>query len=175
MVPEERTGGDEGIDQRRTQFYSFYLSRLGHHGRRLRLFGSDTSVYITVMKGAKRDAEREIKMPVYSATYSGKGVSYKTTARSAEQRRNDAAQYDRELRRKLDRCGDHRVVEAKNRKTKMGRKRKVGTKRAKEVFERLCQKGTSTQAMRVLEDQRVEHEVRRHKQIKSGRRFVAAM
>jgi hypothetical protein len=26
------------------------------------------------MKGAKRDAEREITMPVYSATYTGKGI-----------------------------------------------------------------------------------------------------
>ena len=127
------------------------------------------------MKGAKRDVEREIKVPVYSATYSGKGISYKTTARSAEQRRNDAALYDRELRRKLDRRAAQRAVEAQNRKVKMERKRKAGAKRAKEAFERLWQQGTSAQAMRVLDDQRAEREARRRKQIKSGRKFVVAL
>jgi hypothetical protein len=131
--------------------------------------------YITVMKGAKRDVEREIKVPVYSATYSGKGISYKTTARSAEQRRNDAALYDRELRRKLDRRAAQRAVEAQNRKAKMERKRKAGAKRGKEAFERLWQQVTSAQAMRVLDDQRAEREARRRKQIKSGRQFVVAL
>ena len=106
-------------------------------GRRLRCSRPDVHGYITVMKGVKRDVGCEIKVPVYIVTYSGKGISYKTTVRSAEQRRNDVALYDRELRRKLDRRAAQRAVEAQNRKSKMERKRKAGTKRAKEAFERL--------------------------------------
>ena len=33
IVPEERTGVDDDIDQRRAKFYAFHLRCLGHHGR----------------------------------------------------------------------------------------------------------------------------------------------
>ena len=96
---------------------------------------SDVNDYITVMKGAKRDTEREIEMQVYIGTY--KDISYKTTERSTEQKRNDTAQYGRKLRHKLDRRAEQRQVESQNGKSKMECKRKVGVKRTKEAFERL--------------------------------------
>ena len=137
----------------RAQFYVSLRRCFGHRGRPLRFSRSDVHGYIKVMKGAKRDVDREIKVPMYNATYSDKGISYQTTDRATEQRRNDEAQYDHELRRKIDRCAAHREVEAQNSKAKMERKRNTGTKRAKETFERLWQQDTSAQTIRVSDDQ----------------------
>ena len=104
------------------------------------------------MKGAKRDAEREITMPVYSATYNGKGINHRTNARSMARQRNNAAQYDRELRRKIDRRTAQRALEMANRRIKIERQKKAGAKRAKEAFDRLAREDTSAQA----EDKRRE-------------------
>jgi hypothetical protein len=178
IVSEEHADGAEGSGPRRAQFHASRRRRFGHRGRRLRFSRPDVHGYITVMKGAKRDVGREIKVPMYNATYSDTEISYQTTARAADQRRNDVpdvVQYDHDLRLKLDRRAAQRAVEAQNRKVKMERKRKAGAKRAKEAFERLWQQGTSAQAMRVLDDQRAERETRRRKQIKSGRKFVVAL
>ena len=98
------------------------------------------------MKGAKRDAEREITMPVYSATYNGKGINHRTNARSMARQRNNAAQYDRELRRKIDRRTTQRALEMANRRIKIERQKKAGAKRAKEAFDRLAREDTSAQA-----------------------------
>ena len=37
IVPEDRAGGDEGVGQRRSQFYVFLLRTLGYHGRLLKV------------------------------------------------------------------------------------------------------------------------------------------
>ncbi len=139
IVPEEHADGAEGSGPRRAQFNVSHRRRFGHRGCHLRFSRPDVHGYITVMKGAKRDVDREIKVPMYSATYSDTEISYQTTARAAEQRRNDVpdvVQYDHDLRLKLDRRAAQRAVEAQNRKTKMERKRKAGAKRAMEAFER---------------------------------------
>ncbi len=95
MTPVRLVGthadGAEGSGPRRAQFHASRRRRFGHRGRRLRFSRPDVHGYITVMKGAKRDVGREIKVPMYSATYSGKGIGYQTTVRVAEQRRNDVA------------------------------------------------------------------------------------
>jgi hypothetical protein len=98
------------------------------------------------MKGAKRDAEREITMPVYSATYSDKGINHRTNTRSMTRQRNDTAQYHRELRYKFDRRGAQCALELVNRKMKNEKKRKAGAKRAKEAFDLLAGKDTSAQS-----------------------------
>jgi hypothetical protein len=94
IVPEEGADMEKGNGKRKAHHYAFRRRRLGHNGRRLR-FRADDDGWVTVMKGAKRDAERKITMPVYSATYSGKGINHRTNARSMSRQRNDAAQYDR--------------------------------------------------------------------------------
>jgi hypothetical protein len=118
------------------------------------------------MKGAKRDAEREITMPVYSATYNGKGINHRTNARSMARQRNNAAQYDRELRRKIDRRTAQRALEMANRRIKIERQKKAGAKRAKEAFDRLAREDTSAQA----EDKRREIAALRRKQMNSDKR-----
>ena len=118
------------------------------------------------MKGAKRDAEREITMPVYSATHSGKGINHRANARSMAQKRKDATQYDRELRRKIDQRAEQRALELANRRMKIERKQKAGAKRAKEAFDRLARQDTSAQA----EDNRRESSALRRKQMNSGKR-----
>jgi len=131
------------------------------------------------MKGAKRDAKREITIPVYSATYSGKDINHWTNARSMARQRNDTAQYDRELRCKIDRSAAQRARELANRKMKNEKKRKAGAKRAKQAFDRLARQDTSAQT----EDKSREIAVLRRKQINSGKsqfisvrcRFVVVM
>ena len=59
IVPEEGEDEEKGNGKKKTQYYAFLLRRLGHIGRRLR-FRADDDGWVTVMKGAKRDAEREI-------------------------------------------------------------------------------------------------------------------
>ena len=135
IVPEE------GADRE----YAFRLRRRGHNGRRLCFSKPDGDGYITVMKEAKRDAEREITMPVYSATYSGKDINHWTNARSMVQKRKDTSQYDRELHGKIDRCAEQRALELVNHRMKIERKQKAGAKRAKEAFDRLARQDTSDQ------------------------------
>jgi hypothetical protein len=90
-IVEEGADMEKGNGKRKARYYAFRLRRLGHNGRRLR-FRADDDGWVTVMKGAKRDAEREITMPVYSATYNGKGINHRTNARSMARQRNNAAQ-----------------------------------------------------------------------------------
>jgi hypothetical protein len=66
LYPRTVQIGSDG--KRKTQCYVFRLRYLGHHGRHLRFSNPDEDGYITVMKGAKRDAECEITMLVYNAT-----------------------------------------------------------------------------------------------------------
>ena len=134
-IVEERDVEKGRVGQRKARFYAFYLRRLGLNGRRLRFSQPDEHGYVTVMKGAKRYAERKVKIPSYSATYSGKGISHKTSAKSARKRQKDAAQYDRQLRSMIDRRAEQRAVETMNRKAKQERKLKAGVKRSKEEFE----------------------------------------
>ncbi len=170
IVPEEGAVVDKGNGKKKAHHYAFRRRRFGHNGRRLR-FRADDDGWVTVMKGAKRDAEREITMPVYSATYSGKGINHRTNARSMARQRNDVAQYDRELRCKIDRRAAQRALELANRKMKNEKKRKAGAKRAKEAFDRLARQDTSVQA----EDKLREIAALRRKQINSGKRqFISA-
>ncbi len=94
------------------------------------------------------------------------------------------AQYDRDLRHKIDKRAEQRAVEAYNRKTTKERKLKAGAKRAKEELERFCLKNVSVQSVRTFEDQREEREALRRQKTKtdkpkqpdSGRcRFVVDM
>jgi hypothetical protein len=140
---EEAADGGERVGRKKARFHAFNLRRLGHNGRRLRFSRHNADGFITVLKGAKRDAEREVKLPVYSATYSGTGKTYKSTSTAAKWERAAEAQYDRELRRKIDKRVEQRAVEAYNRKTMKERKLKAGSKRAKEEFERFCLKNVS--------------------------------
>ncbi len=156
---EEATDGSKPVGRKKARFHDFNLSRLGHNGRRLRFSRSNADGFITVLKGAKRDAEREVKVPVYSVTYSGTGKTYKSTSTAAKWERATEAQYDHELRRKIDKRAEQRAVEAYNRKTTKERKLKSGVKRAKEEFERFCLKNVSVQSVRTFEDQREEREV----------------
>jgi hypothetical protein len=151
IVPEEGADMEKGNGKRKSRYYAFRLRRLGHNGRRLR-FRADDDGWVTVMKGSKRDAEREITMPVYSATYNGKGINHRTNARSMARQRNNVAQYDRELRRKIDRRTAQRALEMANRRIKIERQKRAGAKRAKEAFDRLAREDTSAQA----EDKRRE-------------------
>jgi hypothetical protein len=48
-----------------------------------------------VLKGDKRDAEREVKVPVYSATCSGTGKTYKSTSTAAKWERAAATSLKR--------------------------------------------------------------------------------
>jgi hypothetical protein len=82
ILPEDGADREKSNDKKKAQFYVFRHRRLGHHGRYLRFSKPDGDGYITVMKGVKRDAEHEITMPVYIATYSGKGINHRTNARS---------------------------------------------------------------------------------------------
>jgi hypothetical protein len=59
IVPEEGADVEKGNGKRKTRYYVFRRKRLGHNGHRLR-FRTDDDGWVTVMKGAKRDAEREI-------------------------------------------------------------------------------------------------------------------
>ena len=165
IVSEEGEDREKSNGNRKAQFYAFRLSRLGHNGRRLRFSKPDRDGYITVMKGAKRDAEREITMPVYSTTYSGKGINHRTNARSMSQKCKDTAQYDWELHRKIDWRNEQRALELVNRKVKVERKQKAGAKRAKEAFNHLARQDTSAQA----EDKRRKSATLRRKQINSGK------
>jgi hypothetical protein len=107
--------------KRKAQCYVFLLRCLGHHGRHLRFSKPDEDGYITVMKGAKRDAELEITMLVYIATYSGKDINHRTDVRSMVWMCNDVVQYDRELRCKIDRRVVQRALELVNRRMKIER------------------------------------------------------
>ncbi len=118
------------------------------------------------MKGAKRDAECEITMPVYNATYNGKGINHRTNVRSMTRQRNNAAQYDRELRRKIDRRTVQRALEMTNRRIKIESQKKAGAKRAKEAFDRLAREDTSAQT----EDKHREIAALSRKQMNSGKR-----
>jgi hypothetical protein len=158
IVLEEAADGSERVGRKKARFDAFNLRRLGHNGRRLRFSKPNTDGFITVQKGAKSDAEREVKVPVYSATYSGNGKTYKSTSTAANWERAAEAQYDRELRRKIDKRAEQRAVEAYNRKTTKARKLKAEEKRAKEEFERFCLKNVSVQSVRAFEDQREERE-----------------
>ncbi len=119
-----------------------------------------------MVKGAKRDAECEITMPVYSATYSGKGINHRTNTRSMTRQRNDTSQYDREMRRKIDRCAAQRALELTNHRMKIERQQKPGAKRAKEAFDLLARQDTSAQ----VEDKYREITALRRKQINSVKR-----
>jgi hypothetical protein len=164
-VPEEGVDVDKGDGKRKTQYSVFRRRRLGYNGRRLR-FRPDDDGWVTVMKGAKRDAEREITIPVYNAMCSDKGINHRTNARSMTRQRNDTVQYDRELRCKIDRCAVQRTLELANRKMKNEKKRKDGTKRVKEAFDLLRRQYTSVQ----VEDNHREIAALRRKQINSGNR-----
>jgi hypothetical protein len=104
-------------------------------------------------------------MPVYNATYSGKGINHRTNARSMAWHRNDTVQYDRELCRKIDRCAAQRALVLVNHRMKIERKRKTGTKRTKEAFDRLARQDTSVQS----EDKHREIATLRRKQISSAK------
>ncbi len=166
---EEAADGSGRVGRKKAWFHVFNLRRLGHNGRRLRFSRPNADGFITVLKGTKRDAEHEVKVPVYSATYSGTGKTYKSTSTVAKWERAVEAQYDRELRRKIDKRAEQRAVEAYNRKTTKARKRKAGAKRAKEEFERFCLKKVSVQSVRAFEDQREEREALRRQQTKTGK------
>jgi hypothetical protein len=164
IVSEEGADVEKGDGKRKVQYYVFRHRLLGHKGLRLR-FRADDDWWVTVMKGAKRDAEREITMPVYSATYSGKGINHRTNTRSMTRLCNDSAQDDRDLFCKIDRRAAKRPLELANCKMKNEKKRKTGTKRAKETFDLLTRQDTSVQA----EDKRREIAVLRRKQINFGK------
>jgi hypothetical protein len=166
---EEATDGSERGVKKKARFHSFNLRRLRHNGSRLRFSRPNADGFITVLKGAKRDAEREVKVPVYNATYSGTGKTYKSTSTVAKWKRVEEVQYDRDLRRKIDKRAEQRTVEAYNRKTTKERKLKAGAKRDKEEFERFCLKNVSVQSVRVFEDQREEREALRCQQTKTGK------
>jgi hypothetical protein len=138
-------------------------------GRWLRFSRPSDQGFITVMKGAKRDAEREVKIPVYSATYSGTGKTYKSTSAAAKWERAAEAEYHREHRRKIDKRAAQRVVEAYNREIKKARKIKAGAKRANEEFARFCLQNVSAKSVKAFEDQREEREALRRKQMKRGK------
>ena len=169
MDPEEAADESERVGRKKTRFHAFNLRRLGHNGRRLRFSRPSADGFITVLKGAKRDAERGVKIPAYSATYIGTGKTYKSTLTAAKWERAAEANYDRELRRKIDKRAEQRAVEAYNRKTTKARQLKAGAKRAKEEFERFCLKNVSAQSVKVFEDQRKEREALRRKQMKTGK------
>jgi hypothetical protein len=160
-VPEEGADVDKGDGKRKTRSVEGVSAP---NARRLH-FRSDDNGWVTVMKGAKRDAEREITIPVYNAMYSGKGINHRTNARSMTRQRNDAVQYDRELRCKIDRRAAQRALELANRKMKNEKKRKDGTKRVREAFDLLGKQYTSVQ----VEDKHREIAALRRKQINSGK------
>ncbi len=166
---EEAADGSERVGRRKARFHDFKLRRLGHNGSRLRFSRSNADGFITVLKGDKHDAEGEVKVPVYSATYSDTGKTYKSTSTTAKWERATETQYDRELRRKIDKRAEQREVETYNRKTTKARKLKAGAKRATEEFERFCLKNVSVQSVRSFEDQYEEHEVLKREQTKTGK------
>ncbi len=108
---EEAADGRERVGRKKVRFHDFNLRRLGHNGCRLRFSRPNTDGFITVLKGVKRDVKREVKLPVYSATYSGTGKTYKSTSTAVKWERATEAQYDRELRRKIDKRTEQRTVE----------------------------------------------------------------
>jgi hypothetical protein len=132
---EEAADVSESVGRKKARFHAFNLRRLGHNRSRLRFSRANADDFITVLKGAKRDAQREVKVPVYSATYRGTSKAYKSTSTVTKWERAAEAQYDRELRRKIDKRADQRAVQAYNHKTTKERKLKTGAKRAKEEFE----------------------------------------
>jgi hypothetical protein len=87
IVPEEGADMEKGNGKRKARYYVFRLRRLGHNGCRLR-FRTDDDGWVTVMKGPN-DAEREITIPVYNATYNGKGINHRTNARSMTRQFNN--------------------------------------------------------------------------------------
>jgi hypothetical protein len=104
-------------------------------------------------------------MPVYIETYSCKSINQRTNVRSMTWQRNHSVKYDRELFRKIDRCAAQRALELVNRRMKIERKQKAGTKRTKEEFDRLTSQDTSPQT----EDKHREITALRSKQINSDK------
>jgi len=148
MDPKEAADGSERVGRKKARFHAFNLRLLGHNGRRLRFSRPSADGFITVLKGAKRDAEREVKILAYSATYNGTGKTYKSTSAVAKWERTAEADYDREHRRKIDKDAEQRAVEAYNRKNTKMRKLKAGAKRDKEDFERFCLKNVSAKSVK---------------------------
>jgi hypothetical protein len=70
--------------------------RLTTKGRWRRFSKPDVRGYVTVLKGAKKDANQNgFRMPVFNATYTGKGYNQRVEARSAEWDPKKEAEYDR--------------------------------------------------------------------------------
>jgi len=98
-------------------------------------------------------------MPVFSATYTGKGYDQRVTARSAEWERRKATAYDRNHLKMLERRAEHKAQECVMRKAKLASNDARLAKIYKAAFDKLWAQNTTAQA----EDQRREREVLRRK------------
>jgi hypothetical protein len=101
ILPEGAGEEAEQPKNKVTHYHAFHLLRLATKGRWRRF--SKPNVRGSVLKGAKKDANQNgFRMPVFSATYTGKGYNQRVKARSAEWERKKAAEYDRNHLRMLE-------------------------------------------------------------------------
>jgi hypothetical protein len=161
ILPEG--AGEEGEQPKKkvTRYHAFHLLRLATKGRWRRFSKPDVRGYVTVLKGAKKDANQNgITMPVFSATYTGNGYNQRVKARSAEWERKKAAEYDRNHLRMLERRAEQKAQERVMRKAKLASNEARLSKIYKAGFDKLWAQNTTAQA----EDKRKEREGLRNKQ-----------
>jgi hypothetical protein len=105
ILPEGAGEEAEQPKKKVTRYHVFHLLRLTTKGRWCRFSKPNVRGYVTVLqtKGAKKDAnQKDFRIPVFSATYTGKGYNQRVKARSAEWERKKEAEYDRNHLRMLD-------------------------------------------------------------------------
>ncbi len=161
ILPEGAGEETEQPKKKVTLYHVFHLLRLATKGRWRRFSKPDVRGYVTVLKGAKKDANQNgIRMPVFSVTYTGNGYNQRVKARSAEWERKKAAEYDRNHLRMLERRAEQKAQERVMRKAKLASNEARLSKIYKAGFDKLWAQNTTAQT----EDKRKEREGLRHNQ-----------